>query len=378
MIYNKFKDLQISSLALGCMRLPTLGTDDAIDVEKTAQMVAYAMDNGVNYYDTAWGYHMGKSELVIGEILSRYPREQFYLASKFPGYDLANIDKVEEIFAKQLERCRVDYFDFYLFHNVCEMNINEYLDPKYRIHKHLIAQRDEGRIKHLGFSAHGNLDTIKRFLDAYGKDMEFCQLQINWIDWDFQQAREKVELVASYGIPVWVMEPVRGGSLVNLSDNYRSMLEALRPGTSMAEWAFRFVQSIPEVVVTLSGMSNFEQLEENVRIFSTSAPLTTVEQDTLAKIAHDMTSAKSLACTKCRYCVEHCAQGLDIPWLIELYNEHVYSGGGFIAPMATSAMPEDKLPSACIACKACEAVCPQNIKISDMMADFAAKLQADV
>ncbi len=375
MIYNDFRGTKISSLALGCMRLPTLGADDKIDVEETKKMVAYAMEHGVNYYDTAWGYHMGNSEVVMGEVLSTYDRDKFFLASKFPGYDLANIDKVEEIFASQLERCKVDYFDFYLFHNVCEMNVNEYLDPKYGIYDYLIKERDAGRIKHLGFSTHGNLDTMKKFLDAYGKDMEFCQLQINWVDWDFQDAKTKVELVASYGIPVWVMEPVRGGSLINLADNYKALLKELRPNASMAEWAFRFVQSIPQVVVTLSGMTSIDQLKENIELFSTQAPLTEVEKETLYSIARDMTGKKSLACTKCRYCVEHCPQGLDIPWLIELYNEHVYSGGGFIAPMATSAMDSTKLPSACLGCGSCEAVCPQNISISDMMKDFSQKLQ---
>ena len=140
-------------------------------------MVAYAMENGVNYDDTAWGYHEGNSEIVMGRILGNYPRESFYLASKFPGYDLSNMDKVEEIFEKQLKKCGVQYFDFYMFHNVCEMNIDAYLDPKYGIYEYLVKQKENGRIRHLGFSAHGNYDVMKRFLEAYGEDMEFCQLQ---------------------------------------------------------------------------------------------------------------------------------------------------------------------------------------------------------
>ncbi len=375
MLYNRFKDKNLSALGMGCMRLPLAEDGKTVDTEKTAQMVAYAMEHGVNYYDTAWGYHGGTSETVMGEILESYPRESFYLASKFPGFDLTNMGKVEEIFEKQLEKCRVDYFDFYLFHNVCELNIDGYLDPQFGIHDYLIKQRNAGRIRHLGFSAHGNLDTLKRFLKAYGADMEFCQLQINWLDWSFQNAREKVELISSYKIPVWVMEPVRGGALTKLRPEHEAKLNALRPTTSMAEWAFRFVQSLPEVTVTLSGMSDMAQLEENVRIFASTAPLTEEERATLSRIAWDMTAKDSLPCTACRYCTEHCPMGLDIPWLIELYNEHNYSGGGFIAPMALGALPTEKLPSACLGCGACEAVCPQTIKISKAMKSFAEKLK---
>lgn len=376
MIYNDFKDKKLSALGMGCMRLPIVNGNEAdIDMDASKEMVAYAMEKGINYYDTAWGYHNGKSELVMGEILKDYDRESFYLASKFPGYDLSNMDKVEEIFEKQLEKCQVEYFDFYLFHNVCEMNIDAYLDPKFRIYDYLMEQKKNGRIHHLGFSAHGNLDTMKRFLDAYGKDMEFCQLQINWIDWEFQNAKEKVELVSSYNIPIWVMEPVRGGSLVNLKPQHEEKLKELRPDSTNAEWAFRFIQSLPEVKVTLSGMSNFEQLKENIATYKEKKPLTENEMNTLFEIGRRMTNKDALPCTACRYCTSHCPQGLDIPWLIELYNEHIYSGGGFIAPMAISALTEDKLPSACLGCHACEEVCPQTIKISKMMSDFSEKLK---
>ncbi len=375
MIYRQFQDLQLSALGMGCMRLPNKGAYADIDVDAVKEMVAYAIQKGVNYFDTAWGYHEGNSETVMGEVLSAYPRDSFYLASKFPGYDLSNMDKVASIFSKQLEKCRVDYFDFYLFHNVCEANIDAYLDPQYGIYDYLMQQKKAGRIRHLGFSAHGNLDTMRRFLDAYGKDMEFCQLQINWVDWAFQNAKEKVELVSSYGIPVWVMEPIRGGSLASLKGAYEDVLRSLRPSCTMAEWALRYIQSLPQVVVTLSGMSNFAQMQENIATFETYAPTTQKEQEVLYAIGRAMTSQNALPCTACRYCTAHCPMELNIPWLIELYNEHVYSGGGFIAPMALSALPPEKLPAACLGCRACEAVCPQNIKISEMMQDFSHKLQ---
>lgn len=376
MIYKSFGEKKLSALALGAMRLPTVDGDDSrIDEIRTAEMVDYAMKNGINYYDTAWGYHSGNSEIVMGKCLKKYPRESFYLATKFPGYDLSNMTKVSEIFEKQLEKCQVDYFDFYLFHNVCEMNINEYLDPKYGILDYLLEQKKNGRIKHLGFSAHGSYDVMKRFLDAYGKHMEFCQIQLNWLDWSFQNAKEKVALVEEYKLPVWVMEPLRGGKLASLSETRNQRLKALRPDEEVPAWSFRFLQSIPSVVVTLSGMSNFEQLKDNIRTFETEKPLNETEREELFAMANAMTRKDSLPCTGCRYCTTHCPQGLDIPMLIELYNEHCFTGvGGFIAPMALMAVDEDKKPTACIGCRSCEAVCPQQIKISEAMSDFSKKL----
>ena len=209
MIYKRFQDIQLSALGFGTMRLPIKnGVYSDIDEQAAAEMFDYAITNGVNYFDTAWGYHDGQSEIVTGKLLSKYPRAKYYLASKFPGYDLANMDKVEEIFEKQLQKCGVEYFDFYLFHNVCEKNIDAYLDEKYGIFDYLIKQKQNGRIKHLGFSAHGELNVIERFLQKYGSAMEFGQLQINYLDWEFQSARRKAELLQQYGIPVWVMEPL--------------------------------------------------------------------------------------------------------------------------------------------------------------------------
>ena len=377
MIYKQFQDLKLSALGFGCMRLPTVdGNDAKPNEEEAAKLVAKAMEAGVNYYDTAWGYHAGSSELVTGRILKQYPRDSFFLADKFPGYDLSNMDKVEEIFDKQLEKCQVDYFDFYLFHNVCEMNIDAYLDPKNHIYESLMARKKAGQIKHLGFSAHGDLDTMRRFLEAYGKDMEFCQIQLNWLDWDFQNARGKTELLDAWGIPVWVMEPLRGGKLAKLSDEYAAKLQELRPNENIPAWAFRFIQSLdlPPVTVTLSGMSTMEQVEDNLNTFAEKKPLNPQELKTLLDIADSMTGRTSVPCTACRYCTTHCPQGLDIPQLLELYNEHSFTGGGFIAPMRVAQLPDEKKPSACVGCRSCEAVCPQQIKISEALADFSAKL----
>ncbi len=374
MIYREFQGLLLSNLSLGCMRLPHGEKYEDIDISQVRQMVAYAMEHGVNYYDTAWGYHDGRSETVMGEVLSDYPRESFYLATKFPGYDLANFDNVSGIFEEQLRKCRVDYFDFYLFHNVCEKNIDQYLDPQYGVYEYLMEQKRSGRIRHLGFSCHGQPDVLRRFLEAYGSDLEFCQLQLNYLDWTFQNDIEKVDMLKEYGIPVWVMEPLRGGKLADMAPDYLTQLQALRPNETAVGWAFRFLQSIPEVKVILSGMSDMEQLKENISIFETDEPLDQNEMKTLLNIAEQMLSKKTLPCTGCRYCTEYCPQQLNIPYLIKLYNEHNFSGGGFLAPMALSKLEKDQWPSACLHCRSCEAVCPQQIAISDAMADFAEKI----
>ena len=374
MIHKDFQDLKLSALGMGCMRLPRNSGDDGdVNVAETQRMVDYAMAHGVNYYDTAWGYHNGNSETVIGQALRKYPRESYYLATKFPGYDLANMPKVREIFPKQLEKCGVDYFDFYLFHNVCEMNIDAYLDPRYGILDYLLEQKNQGRIRHLGFSAHGSYEVMKRFLDAYGSHMEFCQIQLNYVDWNFQDAKDKVELLRRHNLPVWVMEPLRGGRLASLSQADAAALKALRPEEPVPAWAFRFLQTIPGVTVVLSGMSDFEQMKSNIQTFETTEPLKETEWDALLKIADHMTSG--VPCTACHYCTSHCPKGLDIPSLLKLYNEHTFTGGGFLAPMALQALPEDKRPSACIGCRSCEAVCPQQIKISEVMSDFSRKVK---
>ena len=332
MIYRDFHGKKLSALGFGAMRLPVIDGDDGrIDEAVALRMVDTAMQNGINYYDTAWGYHGENSELVMGKALSRYPRDSFYVATKFPGYDPSNWSKVEEIFEQQLKKLGVEYFDFYLFHNVCEMNIDAYLDDeKYGIYSYLMKQKQNGRIRHLGFSCHGSMPVLQRFLDAYGKDMEFCQLQLNYLDWTFQNGKEKVELLDQQNIPVWVM--------------------------------------------ILSGMSNDEQLEKNLITFAEDKKLNEVEMSALLDIAEKMLSVGTVPCTACHYCVSHCPQGLNIPDLLALYNEHAFTGGGFIAPMALGALPEEKRPQACLQCRSCEQVCPQQIKISEVLADFSAKL----
>lgn len=377
MIYRDFKGEKLSLFAMGTMRLPVIDGDDArIDEDAARAMFDYALEHGVNYFDTAWGYHGGNSELVTGRALARHPRESFNIASKFPGYDLNNMGKVEEIFAKQLERCQVEYFDFYLVHNVCESNIDAYLDDeRYGTVSYLKKMRDEGRIRHLGFSCHGQMDVLERFLEAYGADMEFCQLQLNYLDWTFQDAKEKMELAGRYDLPIWVMEPLRGGQLARLTDEQFAPLKAMRPDETQVGWALRFLQSLPEVTTVLSGSSSLEQMAENIALFEEERPLSAEETEALLGVADDMVKSNVLPCTACRYCTSHCPVGLDIPMLLALYNEHKFTNGGFIAPMMLGTLPEDERPAACIGCGTCSSVCPQQIDIPAALADFAAMLE---
>ncbi len=374
MQYFDFNGMKLSALGFGAMRLPVIdGEDSRVDEPATLEMVQYAYDHGVNYFDTAWGYHGGQSERVMGRALARFPRESFYLADKFPGYDVSNFGKHEEIFEEQLERCGVEYFDFYLIHNVCELNIEQYLDDaKYGAVSYFVEQVKSGRIKHLGFSVHGNFETFMRFLEAYGDVMEFCQIQLNYMDWEFQNARGKVEELRKRGMAIMVMEPLRGGILVSVDEDYLVPLRALRPDANMIEWAFAFVRNVEGVGTILSGMSNMEQLRENIALFEREDELSAEERDALLALGSKLASAKGVPCTACHYCVSHCPQDLDIPRLLELYNEHLSRPDfAFIAPMALGAMPADKHPSACIGCGACSAVCPQQIDIPEALAHFA-------
>ena len=376
MIYKEFQDIRLSSLGFGMMRLPGGCDNPQIDEAQTAEMIDYAIRNGVNYFDTAWGYHQGNSERVAGKLLSQYSRESYYLASKFPGYDVSNFGHVEEIFEEQLKKCRTEYFDFYLLHNIYEKNIDAYLDDAtYHTVSYLLEQKAKGRIRHLGFSAHGEYEMMERFLAAYGDKMEFCQIQLNYLDWHFQKADKKVELLNRHNIPIWVMEPLRGGRLASLPEDAASKLKALRPEETVPGWAFRFLQSIPGVTMVLSGMSDLPQMKENIATFSEDKPLSNEELDALVGIADDMVRGGILPCTACRYCTSYCPQGLDIPRLLALFNEHTFTGGGFLAPMAVEALPENKRPGACVGCRSCEAVCPQQIKISEAMAAFDKLLQ---
>ena len=371
MIYSDFQGKQLSRLGFGTMRLP-VNSDKRIDEAQVAEMVAYAMEHGVNYFDTAYPYHGGDSERVIGRVLRNYPRDSWYLATKYPGHQiLSDGYNPAEIFEEQLQKCGVDYFDFYLLHNVYEKSMEVYLDPQWGIIDYFKEQKRLGRIKHLGFSCHAETKGLKAFLDVCGKDMEFCQIQLNYLDWTLQDAKGKYDLLTQRNIPVWVMEPVRGGKLASLQEADEAKLKALRPDESIAAWGFRFLQGLPNVKMVLSGMSNLVQMQDNVKTFSVPNPLTDAETAQLLEIAEGMKD--SIPCTACRYCCDGCPKGLDIPGLLSTYNELRFSPAINVA-MRVEFMPEDKKPSACIGCGKCAKICPQNIDIPGAMQDFTEKL----
>ena len=371
MIYKEFQKEKLSMLGFGTMRLPLL-EDGSVDEAQVREMTRYAIEHGVNYFDTAFPYHNGDSERVIGRVLKEYPRDSFYLATKYPGHQiLSNGYHPEEIFEEQLKKCGVEYFDFYLLHNVYEKSMETYLDPKWGIIDYFKEQKRLGRIRHLGFSSHAKVEGLEKFLDICGEDMEFCQIQLNYLDWTLQDAKKKCELLTKRNIPIWVMEPVRGGKLAKLDESSEEKLKALRPEESVAAWGFRFLQNIPGVTMVLSGMSNMEQMKDNIRTFSAEKPLSTEEKELLFAIADGMKN--TIPCTACRYCCEGCPKGLDIPSLLSTYNE-LRTVPSINAAMFVEGLEEDKKPSACISCGKCARICPQNIDIPAAMKDLTERI----
>lgn len=373
MLYKQFQDLKLSALGFGCMRFPTLEGDNArINEPLTHEMVRRAMEAGINYYDTAWVYHKGNSERVISEALREYPRDSYYLATKLSAFNEDVCRDCAKHFENQLKTCGTDYFDFYLLHCVQESNIDWYLKPENGVIEYLKAQKAAGRIRHIGFSCHCSLHTLERMLDECGDVMEFCQIELNWYDWLYQRAADKVALLNSRNMPIWVMEPVRGGKLAQLSDADAETLKNLRPDESIPAWSFRFLQGLDGVGMILSGMTAPEQLEDNFKTFETEKPLNEQEKNTLLSIAEKMIAAGTVPCSACRYCCEACPAGLEIPALIKLYNDHILTKD---SPLPADAFNDLLTPDNCLACESCEQHCPQGIRIHEVMAAFAEKLE---
>jgi Predicted oxidoreductases of the aldo/keto reductase family len=384
MIYKEFKEKMISHLGFGAMRFPT--KDGHIDEEESSKMIDYAYENGINYFDTAYGYHGGESETFIGKALAKYPRDTWYLASKMPGHMMTYKDGVlsnrgymaglevkpcEAIFEEQLKKCGVEYFDFYLLHNLCETSYDFYTNEDLAVVDYLVKQKEAGRIKHLGMSAHGSAEIIDKFLSE-NDCIEFVQIQLNYLDWFLQDAGKKHEVITKHGIPIIVMEPLRGGKLASLGEKQDAMLKETRPEDSIASWALRYLQSLPNILVILSGMSTMEQLQDNILTMSKDDPITSSQQELLDKAVEDLMDL--VPCTSCRYCCDNCPQNLDIPKLIGHFNESNYEWS-FSLSLALDAMSEDEKPAACIGCGACSIMCPQNIDIPSVLSEFAKKIE---
>ena len=370
MLYREACGDRISGLAFGTMRLPQ--KDGAIDQEQVNRMTDYAIENGVNYFDTAYPYHDGRSELSIGEALSKHPRDSFFLADKFPGHQFMKKYDCKGIFEEQLAKCRVEYFDFYLLHNIYENSLPTYKNEEYGIIDYFVEQKRQGKIRHLGFSTHARAENLEGILDylesKMGEKPDFCQIQLNYMDWTLQEAKSKVEMLGSRGIPIMVMEPVRGGKLADLGEENNARLKAARPEESIASWAFRWLMEVPGVTTVLSGMSNFEQMQDNVKTFSEDKPLTDEEKEMLMEIAESL--KQGVPCTACRYCCEGCPMELDIPMLLAGYNDMKFQSSLTVA-MQMDGTPKEKWPLSCIGCGACAAVCPQQIDIPEVMKEFA-------
>ncbi|MBR3227879.1 MAG: aldo/keto reductase [Erysipelotrichaceae bacterium] len=371
MIYRDFKDLKLSLLGFGCMRLP-LNEDGSIDTAEFQKMVDYAIEHGINYFDTAHPYHGGMSQIELGKALKKHPRDSFYLATKYPGHQIRSSYDPASVFEKQLKDCDVDYFDFYLLHNVYENSIDVYEDKKWGIIDYFLEQKRQGRIRHLGFSSHGRPETIKMIIEKH-PELEFCQIQLNYLDWTLQEAKEKYDILTEAGIPVWVMEPVRGGKLASYGEDITKELRSMRPDESTAAWSFRFLQGLDNVHMILSGMSNMEQMIDNVKTFEELKALNEEEKEEIFKVAETLKS--SVPCTGCAYCMEGCPMGLEIPRFIATYNDQKVQTT-FNTTMWIEFLPEDKKPSACIACGQCTSICPQKIDVPNVLKELSGMIAA--
>ncbi len=351
----------VSLLGMGGMRFPAFENGD-IDVKKAEEIIDYAYTNGVNYYDTAYIYHDGKSESFVGNALKKYPRSSYFIADKLPIWVTKTKDDVEKLFETQLERCGVDYFDFYLCHALDDERypkVKEFMVPEF-----LFEKKKEGKIKHIGFSFHGSLENLKEIIADY--PWEFCQLQINYFDWEFQKAKEQYEICEQNGLQVIVMEPVRGGILSDLGELANEYLKEVNPGRSISSWAIRFAMQQENVLTVLSGMSNLEQLKDNLNTASRIIKLTDDEREALDKALDEYKKSKLISCTGCNYCVG-CPVGIDIKSIFKVYNKNAFSRSRVGFKKDYAEMENENKADKCIKCGKCAKVCPQRIDIPGEM-----------
>ncbi len=360
MIYNSIQNVKLSSLGMGNMRLPIREgkPDSEIDYTRAEEIIDFAMSSGINYYDTAYVYHSGKSESFLGDALvSRYPRDSFCIATKF-NYG-ANPD-YKAVFEEQLSRLKTDYIDFYLMHAVGGDSAPKYIESG--AVDYFIKQNALGRVKHLGFSAHADSGTLRKFAE-YTK-WDFAQLQINYFDWLFGNAKEQYQILEELGIPIVVMEPVRGGRLASLCPEAEKMLKEAHPDWSVPSWAFRWLKRYPQIKVILSGMSNMEQIQDNIRTFSDSRALTDEEEKLLFDACRIFRSYIVVPCTGCRYCTDGCPAEINIPRVLEIYNRSKTDGDWVLYQLGEL---EKGKPKDCVQCGSCLSHCPQGINVPEIM-----------
>ena len=357
-------DVKVSLLGMGCMRLPKVDPEkEDIDYEKAQEIIDYAYANGVNYFDTAYGYHGGQSEVFVGHALKKYPRDSFFLASKMPIWCVKEKGDVERIFNEQLQRCQTDYFDFYLFHSQNAANFQKC--QEFGVYEFLSQMKAEGKIRRLGFSFHDTPEVLRHICDTYPWD--FAQIQLNYLDWEMQDAKTQYQILNDREIPVIVMEPVRGGVLASPCEAADILFREERPDKSVASWAIRFAASLPGVLTVLSGMSNMEQVRDNVDTMTRFESLTDREREVIDEALEAYRKKDTVPCTGCRYCMD-CPFGVDIPKMFSLYNHYVLDRDGEDYLEAYETQPESQRADQCQACGACIEKCPQHIRIPDQMA----------
>ena len=365
-------------LGFGLMRLPQNSEDAAdIDLEQVKQMVDLFLEKGFTYFDTAWMYNGFASENAVKEVLtSRHPRESFTLATKLHAGFIRSLEDRDKIFNSQLEKTGAGYFDYYLLHGIEAGMLPTY--EKLDCFSWLLEKKTEGLVKHAGFSFHDKPELLDQILTKH-PEMEFVQLQINYLDWESEwiQSRACYEVCVKHGKPVIVMEPVKGGTLANVPEEARELFSSLDPSMSVPGWAIRFAASLPGVMLVLSGMSTPGQMEDNLSFMADFRPLTEEERKVCFKVADIINSQITIPCTACHYCTEGCPMNIAIPEYFSLYNEDMRENleeKGWTINFTNYALLSEKRGRAgdCIACGQCESVCPQHLKIVDLLKDVSA------
>lgn len=367
MEYRKFEKLGVTAslLGFGCMRFPTR-PDGGIDEEQAEKMLDMAYRAGVTYFDTAYPYHDGKSEVFVGKAMKKYDRNSFYLATKLPVWLVKTPEDAERIFEEQLARLQMDHIDFYLLHalnggrymELVEQGIVEWAEKK----------KEEGKISFLGFSFHDNYAGFEKIITS--RNWDFCQIQFNYMDTEIQAGIKGYELAEKLGVPMVIMEPVKGGSLTTFADDIADMFRKERPDASLASWALRYVATFPNVKVVLSGMSAEAQVEDNLKTFADFEPLSDREQQLVKDVVSAVRARVKNGCTGCRYCMP-CPFGVDIPRNFSIWNTHAMYGNTDAAKRNyfQHMKPENRADQ-CRQCGACEKACPQGLKIRDNLKEL--------
>lgn len=354
----------VSLLGFGLMRLPMTNPETMeIDFPKAEALVDAAYEKGVNYFDTAYGYHNGQSELFAGYALSKYPRKSYNLTSKMPSWMVNTPEDVERVFHEQLTKCRTEYFDFYLVHNVMANKFERIESLK--IYEFLQKMKEEGLIRHLGFSFHDTPEVLEAALDRW--DWEFVQIQLNYLDWYLQNAERQYELIRDRGLYCIAMEPLRGGSLCDLPPEAEAILRKAHPKRTPAEWGLRFAAMQPSMLTVLSGMNSMAQVEENIQTVNQFQPLSEADLAVLAEVRTAYLGSSPIPCTACRYC-DGCPKGVEIPKMLAIINSYKRTGRGFNFLADCNVLGKAKDASNCVACGKCVKVCPQKINIPEEMA----------